>query len=492
MNPADFASLLALRHPDKLFIGGQWVAPAKGGAFDMVSPMTEEAYLRIAEATEPDMDRAADAAREAFDNGPWPKLSHAERADYLRRIAAGLAARAEALGHAWTQQVGILHAMGQFSAHGAAGIFNQYADIAGTFAFEEQHTPGYGGGTALIVREPVGVVAAIVPWNGPLSLASLKVAPALLAGCTVVLKASPEAPLDAYVIAEIAEEIGLPAGVLNLVTADRPASEHLVRNPTIDKVSFTGSSVAGRKIASICGERMARFTMELGGKSAAIVLDDMPVEEAVQGLTGSICLMSGQVCAALTRVVVPRRRHDEFADGFAAAMSALKAGNPYDPASNLGPLAMGRQLDRVLGYIEKGKAEGARLAAGGGRPAGLNRGFYVEPTLFVGVDNAMTIAQEEIFGPVISLIPVEDEEDAVRIANESIYGLNGAVLTHDRDRAYAFARRMRTGNVSQNQFRVDTSVTFGGYKQSGVGREGGVEGLLPYLEAKTVFLDDAA
>jgi acyl-CoA reductase-like NAD-dependent aldehyde dehydrogenase len=237
---------------------------------------------------------------------------------------------------------------------------------------------------------------------------------------------------------------------------------------------------------------MARYTMELGGKSAAIVLDDMSVEEAVGGLTGSLCVMSGQVCAALTRVIVPRRRHDEFADGFAAALSALKPGDPYDPASHLGPLAMGRQLDRVLGYIEKGKAEGARLAAGGGRPAGLNRGFYVEPTLFAGVDNRMTIAQEEIFGPVISLIPAESEDDAVRIANDSIYGLNGAVLTHDRDRAYAFARRMRTGNVSQNQFRIDTSVTFGGFKQSGTGREGGIDGLLPYLEAKTLFLDDAA
>jgi betaine-aldehyde dehydrogenase len=290
----------------------------------------------------------------------------------------------------------------------------------------------------------------------------------------------------------VAESIGLPPGVLNLVTADRTASEHLVRNPGVDKVSFTGSSLAGRKIASICGERMARFTMELGGKSAAIVLDDAGVEEVVQSITGSLCTMSGQVCAALTRVVVPRARHDDFADGFVAAMSALKVGDPYDPSSQLGPLAMGRQLDRVLGYIEKGKAEGATLATGGGRPAGLNRGFYVEPTLFTHVDNGMTIAQEEIFGPVISLIPADDEAHAIRIANDSTYGLSGAVMTHDRARANAVARQVRTGNIAQNRLRIDSSVAFGGYKQSGMGREGGVDGLLPYLEAKTLFLDDAA
>jgi acyl-CoA reductase-like NAD-dependent aldehyde dehydrogenase len=312
----------------------------------------------------------------------------------------------------------------------------------------------------------------------------------LAAGCTIILKAAPETPLDAYIMAEVAEAIGLPAGVLNVVASHRVASEHLVRNPGVDKVSLTGSSAVGKRIASILGERMARYTMELGGKSAAIVLDDMGVEEAVGSLTGSLCVMNGQVCAALTRVIVPRRRHDDFVDSFATAMRALKPGDPYDPASHLGPLAMQRQLERVEGYIAKGKEQGARLAVGGRRPAGLNRGYYFEPTLFANVDNRMIIAQEEIFGPVISLIPVDSDEDAIRIANDSVYGLNGAVLTHDSDRAYAVARQIRAGNISQNRLRIDMTIAFGGFKQSGVGRGGGREGLLPYLETKTVLLDE--
>jgi aldehyde dehydrogenase (NAD+) len=491
MSVADGVKAINIKHLDKLFIGGAWVTPSSDGKIEVVSPMTEEVIFTVAEAREPDMDRAVAAARAAFDTGPWPRMSHAERADWMRRFGEGLKARNTELGHAWTNQMGVLHSIAQYAGMGAAGTFDRYAALAETYPFEEPHTPSYGGGQAMIVREPVGVVAGIVPWNAPLSLACAKFAPAMLAGCTFILKASPETPLDAYIMAETAEAIGLPPGVLNVVVAHRPASEHLVRNPDVDKVSFTGSSAAGKKIASILGERMARYTMELGGKSAAIVLDDMSTEEAVKSLTGSLCMMSGQVCAALTRVVVPRARHDEFVDVFATAMSALQPGDPYDPASHLGPLAMARQLDRVQGYIAKGKAEGATLAVGGGRPAGLNRGYYIEPTLFANVDNSMVIAQEEIFGPVISLIPADSDEDAIRIANDSTYGLNGAVLTNDRKRALEVARQVRTGNISQNRFRIDMTVGFGGFKQSGVGREGGTEGLLPYLEAKTVFLDDA-
>jgi aldehyde dehydrogenase (NAD+) len=273
------------------------------------------------------------------------------------------------------------------------------------------------------------------------------------------------------------------------VVGHRPASEHLIRNPGVDKVAFTGSSAAGKRIASILGERMARYTMEPGGKSAAIVLDDFGVDEAVQNLTGSLCRLSGQVCAALTRVIVPRARHDDFVDSFSAAMARMQPGDPYDPASSFGPLAMERQLERVQGYVAKGNAEGATLAYGGARPAGLNRGFYFEPTLFANVDNAMAIAQEEIFGPVISLIPCEGEADAIRIANDTVYGLNGAVLTHDNARAYDIARQIKAGNVFQGRMRIDFSIAFGGFKQSGVGREGGREGLLPYLEPKTLMLD---
>jgi betaine-aldehyde dehydrogenase len=290
-------------------------------------------------------------------------------------------------------------------------------------------------------------------------------------------------------LAECAEAIGLPAGVLNVVTAHRAASEHLIRNPGIDKVAFTGSSAAGKRIASILGERMARYTMELGGKSAAIVLDDFGVDEAVKDLTFHISRMSGQVCAVLSRVVVPRKRHDEFAEGFRAAMAELRPGDPYDPASSFGPLAMKRQLERVQGFVESGKAQGATLAYGGGRPAGLNRGYYFEPTLFTKVDSKMTIAQEEIFGPVICLIPYDSEEDAIRIANDTVYGLNGAVFTRDSQRAYQIARQIRAGNVSQGRYNVGASVAFGGFKQSGVGREGGREGLLAYLETKTVLID---
>jgi betaine-aldehyde dehydrogenase len=491
MTVAEGLKAINLKHPEKLFIGGQWVAPSSDGVIEVVSPMTEEVVFKVAEAREADMDRAVAAAREAFAKGPWPRMSHAERAAIIRRFGDGLAARSVELGHAWTNQMGVLYAISQHTALGAKATFDRYAAMADTFEFEEAHTPSFGGGRALIVREPVGVVAGIVPWNAPLSLASVKVAPAMLAGCTFILKASPETPVDAYIMAEVAEEIGLPPGVLNVVTAHRPASEHLVRNPQVDKVSFTGSSAAGKRIASILGERMARYTMELGGKSAAIVLDDMSTEVAVKTLAGSLCMMSGQVCAALTRVVVPRARHDDFVEGFAEAMRTLTPGDPYDAASRLGPLAMERQLERVQGYIAKGKDEGAKLAVGGGRPAGLNRGYYIEPTLFANVDNRMTIAQEEIFGPVISLIPADDEEDAIRIANDSSYGLNGAVFTNDSKRAMEVARKVRTGNFSQNSFRIDMSVAFGGYKQSGVGREGGKDGLMPYLEAKTVFLDEA-
>jgi len=482
---------IKIAHPDRLFIGGAWVAPTGSDKIDVISPMTEERVLTVAAANEADMDRAVAAARQAFDHGPWPNMQPSERAFWLRRFGEGLAARGIELGHAWTNQMGVLHRMAQGAAGRAKESFDMYANMATTFLFEDVRLPSIGGGQALVLREPVGVVAAIVPWNSPLSLGTAKLAPALLAGCTIVYKASPEAPIEAYIFAEVADAIGLPAGVFNMVTADRAASEHLIRNPGIDKVSFTGSSAAGRRIASLLGERMARFTMELGGKSAAIVLDDMDAGTVAANLTASLCTMSGQVCAALTRIIVPSHRHEEFADAFGAAVGALRAGDPYDLSSHLGPLAMKRQLERVEGYIENGKAEGAKLIAGGKRPTGLNRGYYIEPTVFAGVSNSMTIAQEEIFGPVLCLIPAASEAAAISMANDSIFGLNGAVMTRDTERALAVARQMHTGTVAQNHFRLDKTLPFGGFKQSGVGREGGVDGLLPYLETKTVFLDRA-
>jgi acyl-CoA reductase-like NAD-dependent aldehyde dehydrogenase len=476
-------------HPDRLFIDGAWVAPSTDARIDVVDSGTEELFFQVAEAREADIDRAVRAARTAFDEGPWPTLSHAERAEYLRAIARGLRARVEAVGQIWPRESGVLHRIAGGAAAGAAATFDTYADMAATFPFEEPARPTAGGQFGLLVREPVGVVGAIVPWNAPLSLISYKVAPALLAGCTVVLKSSPEAPGEGYLVAEAAEEAGLPPGVLNVVTADREVSELLVRDPRVDKITFTGSTAAGRRIAAICGERIARCSLELGGKSAAVVLDDMDLETAARTIAGAECFLSGQVCSSLTRIVVSRHRHGEMAEALAAAFSQVKVGDPFDPESQMGPLSTRRQRDRVEGYIATGIAEGATLVTGGKRPAQPERGWYVEPTVFAGVDNRSTIAQEEIFGPVLSVIPAEDEADAVRIANDTIYGLNASVFTPDVDRARAVARQLRSGTVGHNAFRTDFGIAFGGFKQSGIGREGGVEGLYPFLETKTVILE---
>ena len=483
-------SPVSIRYPNHLFIGGAWVEPSSAARITVISPHTEEAFLSVPEALEADVNRAVAAARQAFDNGPWPRMTPAERAGYLGAIAGKLMERTTELAHVWTNEMGVTNGMAHFGAPTVAGVFAEYAAMAGTFVFEDPREPSYGGGAGLLVREPVGVVAAIIPWNAPLTLLGYKLAPALLAGCTVILKSSPEAPIDGYIFAQICEEIGLPPGVVNVVTADREVSELLVRHPDVDKVSFTGSSVAGKKIASICGERIARCTLELGGKSAAVVLDDYDMGLAARELTTSLTFMNGQVCAALTRVIVPERRHDEFVDAMGTAFSSVKVGDPYDPETQLGPLAMKRQLDRVEGYIAKGKQEGATLAFGGSRPAGLNRGWFIEPTLFANVDNRSTIAQEEIFGPVISVITAKSEEDAINIANDSVYGLNSSVFTHDVDAAYRVGRRLRAGTVGHNGFRTDFSIAFGGFKQSGLGREGGKEGLLPYLETKTMLFSD--
>jgi acyl-CoA reductase-like NAD-dependent aldehyde dehydrogenase len=481
-------TVVPLRHADRFFIGGEWVAPSSDATIDVIDSGTEQVYFRVAEARAADMDRAVTAARRAFDEGPWPTLTHTERAGFLRGIAAGLRERADDIGQIWPRESGALHLIARGSAAGTAAAFDYYADLATTFPFEERAQPSMGE-FGLLVREPVGVVGAIIPWNAPIGLITYKVAPALLAGCTVVLKCSPEAPGDAYVVAEIAESIGLPAGVLNVVTADREVSELLVRDPRVDKITFTGSTAAGRRIGSICGERIARCTLELGGKSAALILDDMDLGKAATTLARAECMLSGQVCSSLTRIIVSRSRHDELVDALAATFSQVRVGDPFDPATQMGPLVSGRQRDRVEGYIATGQDEGATLVTGGGRPKDLDRGYYIEPTVFAGVDNSSTIAQEEIFGPVLSVIPVADEEEMVSTADDTVYGLNASVFTPDVDRARQISRRLRSGTVGHNAFRTDFSIAFGGFKQSGIGREGGIEGLLPFLEAKTVILD---
>jgi aldehyde dehydrogenase (NAD+) len=478
-----------LRHADRFFIGGEWVVPTSGATIEVIDSGTEEHYFSVAEAQASDMDRAVAAARAAFDEGPWPRMTHAQRAEYLRALGAGLAARADDIAEIWPRESGVLQKIAHVAASNASGTFDFYAGLADTFDWEEPATPSLPG-FGLIVREPVGVVGAIIPWNGPLGLISYKIAPALIAGCTVILKSSPEAPGEGYLVAEVAEEIGMPPGAINVITADREVSELLVRDGRVDKITFTGSTAAGRRIASICGERIARCTLELGGKSAAVVLDDADLGSTAERLTRAECMLSGQVCSSLTRIVVTKDRHDELVEALVGSFSQVRVGNQFDPDSQMGPLAVRRQRDRVLGYIDKGVAEGATLATGGGRPAHLDKGWFVEPTVFSNVENSQTIAREEIFGPVVSVIPAENEQDAVAIANDTIYGLNASVFTSDVERAREVAGQLRTGTVGHNSFRTDFAIAFGGFKQSGIGREGGTEGLLPFLETKTVILEE--
>ncbi|HEX7872315.1 MAG TPA: aldehyde dehydrogenase [Sphingobium sp.] len=486
------ADKAVLAHPDKLFIGGEWRSPAQGRRLELVNPATEQVFASVAEAGEAEVDLAVAAARRAFDTGPWPRLAPSERATYMRALARALLKREDALDAAWIAQVGVPVSMAGGSTRGTCGLLDYYADLADSYPWEDlRPSHGYMSKHAVVVREAVGVVAAIAPWNGPLSSLLIKLAPALASGCTVVMKPSPETPLEAFLLAEAAEEAGLPEGVVNLLPAGREVSELLVRHPGIDKVAFTGSTGAGLQIASICASRMARYTMELGGKSAAIVLDDFDPALLGPAIAPLITLLCGQVCINLSRVLVPRARHDAYVESLAAAMQATVVGDPLDAGTAMGPLAMRRHHEKVGSYIEQGRREGARIATGGGRPASLDCGFYIEPTVFANATNDMVIAREEIFGPVTAVIPYDSEEEAIHIANDSDYGLSGCVYTQDTDRAYAVARRVRTGHFTQNGRDFDLTNPFGGFKKSGYGREGGPEGLDPFTEVKTVFLPDA-
>jgi len=479
---------VTIKHPDKLFIGGEWVSANSGRQIDIVNPNSEEIVARVAEADEADMDAAVAAAREAMDNGPWPTTPPRERAAKLMEMIAHLEARLPELSAAWTAQVGGLASFSPQMHGGAVMGLKGIAALGETFAFVEKR-PSMMVDTAIVAREPVGVVAAIAPWNAPFGIMANKVFYGLVAGCPVVMKPSPETPLECYIIAEAAEAAGMPPGTVNLVPSHRDAADHLVNNPGVDKVTFTGSTGAGKRIAEVCGSRIARCTLELGGKSAAIVRDDFPIEAAAGILGNTITIMSGQVCAMLSRAIVPKARHDELAEAIAGVMKGIKIGHSEDPETQLGPVAMKRQLERVEMYVEEGRKSGADLVTGGGRPAHMNKGYFIEPTLFANVDNKSRIAQEEIFGPVLCLIPAEDEEDAIRLANESDFGLNGSVLTNDADAAYRIARRMRAGGFGQNGMKLEFGLPFGGFKQSGLGREGGEEGLWPYIETKTILLD---
>ena len=471
--------------PERFFIGGRWIDPISRQTLKVVSPTTEELLMTYPEAGPADIDRAVSAARDAFDNGPWPRMSPSERAGYLRRVAGLLTERLEDIAQAWTIQVGAPISLTRKLVGQNPTLFNYYADLIETYPFVDDRTRD-DGGKVKVVKEPVGVCAAITPWNAPLVLLSYKVSAALAAGCTMVAKPSPETPLEAYILAECIEKAGLPAGVFNIVPAGREGGDYLVRHKGIDKVAFTGSTGAGKHIAAVCAERLARVSLELGGKSAAVLMEDADFQAALPSLMVYTMPITGQVCFSLTRVLVPERREKEFLDLYLGAVSNIKVGDPMDPSTQMGPLTMARQRQRVEGYIAAGRAEGAHIACGGGRPKGLDRGYYVEPTVFTGVTPHMKIVQEEIFGPVVSVMTYRDEDEAVAKANNSQYGLSGAVYTADPQRGYEMARKMRTGSITINGMIVDPKHPFGGFKQSGMGREGGPEGLDNYVETKTI------
>ncbi|MEV0256608.1 aldehyde dehydrogenase [Streptomyces sp. NPDC050732] len=471
----------------QLFIGGELVDPLGKDTIDVVSPHTGEVFARVPHAAPADVDRAVAAARRAFEHGPWPRMSLDERIEVISRIKDGFAVRHEEIARVISTENGTPYTSSvMVQALAAMMVWDAAITVARDFRYEEARDGVLG--RILVRREPMGVVAAVVPWNVPQFTAAAKLAPALLAGCPVILKTSPEAPLDAYILAELAAEAGLPEGVLSILSADREVSEYLVGHPDVDKVSFTGSVAAGKRVMEVAARNLTRVTLELGGKSAAVVLPDADAASAVAGITPFAWMINGQACVAQTRILVPRTRYDEFAEAFAAAASALKVGDPLDPATELGPLVARRQQQRSLDYIRIGQEEGAKILAGGGRPPGLDQGWYVEPTLFGGVDNSMRIAREEIFGPVICLLPYGDESEAVRIANDSDYGLSGSVWTADVERGIDIARQVRTGTYSVNTFSLDMLGPFGGYKNSGLGREFGPEGYGEYFEHKMIHL----
>jgi acyl-CoA reductase-like NAD-dependent aldehyde dehydrogenase len=477
---------LSIKAPRALFIGGRWEEPAGAGTLDVISPVTEQVVMTFADASEPDVDRAVAAARDAFDNGPWPRLSAAERGAALLKVAEQLKARLPELAQAWTTQVGAPISFTRYASGQAPELFEYYGTLIQTYPLvDERHRDN--GDLVRVVKEPVGVVAAITPWNAPLVLLCYKVAAALAAGCTVVAKPAPETPMDAYLLAECIEAAGLPAGVFNVIPAGRETGDYLIRHPGIDKISFTGSTAAGKHIASVAANRLTRTSLELGGKSAAIVLEDADIDQVLQTLIPFSMPITGQVCFSLTRVLAPESRKNDVLDAYVGAVKHVKLGDPQDAATQMGPLTMQRQLKRVEGYIAKGKEEGAKLVLGGGRPEGFDHGYYIEPTVFDDVQTNMTIAREEIFGPVVSVISYKDVDDAVRKANDTDYGLHGAVYTADAERGYEIARRMRSGSVTVNGMIVDPKMPFGGFKQSGIGREGGIEGLELYFELKTIY-----
>jgi betaine-aldehyde dehydrogenase len=477
-----------------VYIGGEWVPSSSRATIQVQCASTEQPLGRVPDASTADIDRAVAAARRAFDTGPFPDWTPAERADAISRLSKALQARAPKIADTISRENGspIASSMG-LQVFSATMVLDSYAEIARSFPFMSERS-GTIGNKVRVRRAPVGVVAAVVPWNVPLFVSVLKLGPALAAGCSVVLKLAPETPLDGYLLAEAIEEAQLPPGVINVLCAGRENSEYLVRHPGIDKVSFTGSTATGGKIGGICGEQIKRCTLELGGKSAAILLEDVQLDGAMlTQLLGAALMNNGQACGAQTRILAPRSRYQEVVDALAAAVGGMKLGAALDPATNIGPVVSARQRDRIVGYLDAGKAAGAKPVVGGGTPKALPKGWFIEPTVFANVDNSMKIAQEEIFGPVLAVIPYGSPDDAIAIANDSQYGLCGSVWTPDIERGAKLAAKVRTGCVAVNSgMIVDLRSPFGGFKKSGIGRELGPEGLAAYTEYQSIILPPGA
>jgi aldehyde dehydrogenase (NAD+) len=475
---------------DTLFIGGEWVSPSSAARITVRNASTEELIGEIPEAAEADVDAAVAAARRAFDDpSGWSQWEPARRGEALERLATELEKRAQEIGRLVSEQNGMPIALSPIiEGMTPVGTLRYVVSLLAGAPVEEE-TARFLGGDLIIRHEPIGVVAGIVPWNYPQTLSSFKYAPALAAGNTIVLKPSPETVLDSYVFAEAVLAAGLPPGVVNIVPGGRELGAYLVQHRDVDKVAFTGSTAAGRQIAEVCGRLLRPVSLELGGKSAAIILDDADLDLAKigQNLFAATLVNNGQTCYAGTRILAPRSRYGEVVDTFAGFASSLPVGDALDPATLIGPLVSERQRDRVERYIAKGRSDGARLVAGGGRPAGLDRGWFVEPTIFADVDNKSTIAQEEIFGPVLSVIQYTDEDDAIRIANDSDYGLGGSVWTTDPARARAVVRRVHTGTMGINNYLPDPAGPWGGVKSSGIGRELGPGAVAAYQQLKTVY-----
>jgi acyl-CoA reductase-like NAD-dependent aldehyde dehydrogenase len=477
-----------LMYRRNLFIGGCWLPAARGEHVDVISPSTEVSAGSVPLATDSDIDRAVAAARDAFERGPWPRMTAAERADVLDRAAASLRKREAEIAAVTVDEMGCAISQAPQAQTGlTAALFDYYASLARTFEFSRTVVAGPRAG--LVDLEPAGVVAVIVPWNAPVTLACWKAAPALAAGCPVIIKPAPEAPLSNFILADALAEAGLPGGVVSVIPAGREVGEHLVTHPGTDKVAFTGSTAAGKRIMSLCGEQVKRVSLELGGKSASVILDDADIAAVIPRVVHGAMHLSGQVCGAHTRVLVPRPLYGAAVEAATADAARVVTGDPHDPATLVGPLVAERQRDRVEGYIKLAVDAGATVAHGGGRPASLRRGWYVEPTILADVDNSMRVAREEIFGPVLCLIPYDGDDEAVAIANDSPYGLSGGVWSADPSRALAVARRLRTGSVAVNgAYPPFPLVPFGGFKESGLGRELGPEGLLNFLEPRSIGL----